>query len=163
MKQTAKPPFMIRQGDVLLVVDTLPESALSVPLDPDRGLVLAEGEVTGHAHRIPYRSASRAVAAFRAENDARFMRVTAPIPLRHEEHKTRCARCEADGKFTVAIARVTDDYNASGYLCTEHAAAADDDIVSLAEPGATDIPAGNYRITIHAEYSPGELPRNVAD
>lgn len=25
------------------------------------------------------------------------------------------------------------------------------------------IPAGDYRVTIHAEYQPGELPRQVAD
>lgn len=158
-----KPPFMIRQGDVLLVAEPVPESASPVPLDQSRGLVLAEGEVTGHAHRIPHRHATGVAKAFRTEEDARFMRVTAPVPLRHEEHKTRCASCETEGRFAIATARTAADYSAAGYLCVEHAAACDTDVVSLAEPGATDIPAGNYRVTIHAEYQPGALPRNVAD
>ena len=163
MKKTANPPFMIRQGDVLLVAEPVPASAKPLPLDAERGLVLAEGEVTGHAHRIPHRHASGAAAAFRTEEDARFMRVTAPVPLRHEEHKTRCARCEAAGTFAIATARIAAEFGAAGYLCTEHAAASDAPVVSLAEPGVTEIPAGNYRVTIHAEYEPGELPRNVAD
>jgi hypothetical protein len=102
---------MYRQGDVLIV------SVLSIPDDAQplkrtkRGVVLAEGEVTGHAHRIPSRSAS----LYRTEMDARYMRVTAPVALNHEEHTT------------------------------------------------VKIPAGNYRVTIHAEYSPGELPRQVED
>lgn len=156
-----KPPFMIRQGDVLLVaVDSFPAGAAELSLDPGRGLVLAEGEVTGHSHRIPHRYASGAANAFRTEEDARFMRVTAPVPLRHEEHKTRCTRCS---EFAIATVRIVADYTAAGYLCAAHAATSDAGVVSLAEPGVTDIPAGNYRVTIHAEYVPGELPRNVAD
>lgn len=163
MKKIEEPPFQIRQGDVLLVaVDAIPAGAELVPLDPAHGLVLAEGEVTGHAHRIPHRHATGAAAAYHSETDARFMRVTAPVPLRHEEHKTRCALCP-EIPFAVATARIATDFTAAGYLCTEHTAASDADIVSLAEPGATDIPAGDYRVTIHAEYEPGELPRNVAD
>lgn len=163
MTAKKKAPFQIRQGDVLLVAEPIPEGARPIALDAERGLVLAEGEVTGHAHRIPHRHAAGTAAAFRTEEDARFMRVTAPVPLRHEEHKTRCARCEADGRFTLATARAEGEFAAGGYLCTEHAAASDAPVVSLAEPGATDVPAGNYRVTIHAEYVPGELPRNVAD
>ncbi len=107
----SKSKKMYRQGDVLIVaVDSIPESATEVPRSR-RGVVLAEGEVTGHAHRIPSRSAK----LFRTEMDARFMRVTAPVALNHEEHKT------------------------------------------------VDIPKGNYRISIHTEYVPGELPRQVQD
>jgi hypothetical protein len=107
------PKKMYRQGDVLIVaVDSIPKGAVEVPRSK-RGVVLAEGEVTGHAHRIPSRSAS----LYRTEDDARFVRVMGPAPvaLKHEEH--------------TAIA----------------------------------IPPGNYRVTIHAEYQPGELPRQVAD
>lgn len=105
---------MYRQGDVLLVeVGTIPAGATVVPRDKDRGVVLAEGEVTGHAHRI----ASRSATLYRTELDARFMRVMGPAPvaLSHEEHKT------------------------------------------------VEIPPGNYRVSIHTEYVPGELPRTVAD
>lgn len=158
-----KNSLQFRQGDVLLVaVTTIPAGAIEQP--PDRGIVLAEGEVTGHAHRIPHRHASGgAAAAYRTELDARFLRVTAPVPLRHEEHKTRCARCEADGRFAIATARLACDFAATGYLCEEHAAGSDMATVALVEPGATDLPAGDYRVTLHAEYVPGDLPRTVAD
>jgi hypothetical protein len=164
-----KPPFMIRQGDVLLVaVDSLPSGASEQALDPERGLVLAEGEVTGHSHRIPHRHASGAAKAFRTEEDARFMRVTASVPLRHEEHKTRCATCKAAGdvvgedRFVVAVARVSNDYTASGYRCGDHAVTSG--AVTLAEPGVSDVPVQGYSVTLHGEYEPGELvARNVAD
>ena len=105
--------MMLRQGDVLICsVKSIPKDATALPRTK-RGVVLAEGEVTGHAHRIPSRSAS----LYRTETDARYMRVggTAPVALNHEEHKT------------------------------------------------VEIPPGNYRVTIHAEYVPGELPRQVED
>jgi len=74
--------YTLRQGDVLLYQrSTIPADAK--PLEPtDRGVVLAEGEVTGHAHRI----ASRHATLYRTESDARFLRVTAPVSLKHEEH-----------------------------------------------------------------------------
>lgn len=104
---------MYRQGDVLIVaVESIPAGVTEVKRGK-RGVVLAEGEVTGHAHRIPSRHAS----LYRSETDARYMRVegTAPVALNHEEHST------------------------------------------------VSIPPGNYRVTIHQEYVPGELPRQVAD
>jgi len=102
-----------RQGDVLIIaVDTAPTTVTLVPRS-ERGVVLAEGEVTGHAHRIP----SRQAQLFRDENDVRYLRVggTAPVALQHEEH------------------------------------------------APVQLPPGNYRIQIHTEYVPGELPRTVAD
>lgn len=110
-QQQAQAPTMYRQGDVLIVrVDAMP-AATPVERAADRDLILQEGEITGHAHRI----ASRYAKLYRTEMDARFMRVTAPVALTHEEHHT------------------------------------------------VEIPPGDYQITIHAEYSPGELPRQVAD
>ncbi len=106
-------PLLLRQGDVLLcAVDSIPSDAKRLPRG-QRGAVLAEGEVTGHAHRIP----SRHATLYRTETDARYMRVMGPAPvaLNHEEHST------------------------------------------------VKIPPGNYRVTIHTEYVPGELPRQVAD
>lgn len=103
--------LMLRQGDVLIErVDDIPRGASEMKRTK-RGVVLAEGEVTGHAHRIPSRSAT----LYRTEMDQRFMRVTAPVRLEHEEHV------------------------------------------------AVEIPPGAYRVHIHAEYQPGELPRQVAD
>jgi hypothetical protein len=111
---TAKKPVLYRQGDVLLELIDEPIPTTAVELDRgDRDLILQEGEVTGHAHRIPSRSAT----LYRTETDARYMRVMGPAPvaLNHEEHTT------------------------------------------------VELPPGNYRVTIHAEYQPGELPRQVAD
>lgn len=103
-----KLPLMLRQGDVLIVaVDAIPSTAVEVARDAKRGIVLAEGEVTGHAHRIPSRHAN----LYRTENDARYMRVTAPVQLKHEEHSM------------------------------------------------VSIPAGDYRVSIHHEYSPAAIVR----
>lgn len=47
-----KTPLSFRQGDVALVrIGTLPANLTAVPLDRGR-IVLAYGEVTGHAHAI---------------------------------------------------------------------------------------------------------------
>ncbi len=45
-------PFHVRQGDVLVLeIDDIPKDARRVPRDDGR-VVLAYGEVTGHAHAI---------------------------------------------------------------------------------------------------------------
>lgn len=79
-------PTMIRQGDVLLVpVPAIPATATEAPRDGGR-LVLAYGEVTGHAHVIDA-PASVATLLTTAEND-RFLRIVGSVaaPLVHEEH-----------------------------------------------------------------------------
>lgn len=76
---------IIRHGDVVLVrVDEeIPASATKVGADP-RGVVLAEGEATGHAHVIADQSAA---VLFGVEGaDWRWLEVNVPVPLRHEEH-----------------------------------------------------------------------------
>lgn len=123
----------IRQGDVLLMpVAALPAGCTEVPLDKGR-IVLAYGEVTGHAHAIAdhgqaVRVVGSAAAAEIAEaaiarakarlllapNGERYLEVTEPVTLKHEEH-------------------------------TEHA-----------------IPAGVYLLPQQVEYTPAEL-RRVAD
>lgn len=48
----SKPREMVRQGDVLLTpIDKIPAGAKPVARTP-RGVVLAYGEVTGHAHTV---------------------------------------------------------------------------------------------------------------
>ncbi len=114
MSKAKKQPMKIyRQGDVLICAVSSVPANLEQITRTKRGVVLAEGEVTGHAHRVPSRHAS----LYRSESDARYLRVMGPAPvaLNHEEHST------------------------------------------------VKIPPGDYRITIHAEYVPGELPRNVED
>lgn len=90
-------PQQIRQGDVQLqLVKSLPEGCKEVPNDKGR-IVLAYGEVTGHAHAIAdHRPALRAgeiaeaaIARARllvAPNGERFLEVKEAVTLRHEEH-----------------------------------------------------------------------------
>lgn len=100
-----EPHFSLRQGDVLLLsVATLPLGCTEVPPD-GRRIVLAHGEATGHAHAIydfcdssepaidatqianSVIATARAKARlWRAPNGERYLEVTAPVTLRHEEH-----------------------------------------------------------------------------
>lgn len=90
-------PAQLRQGDVLLVpVDEIP--GVARPLRRAGGrVVLAEGEVTGHAHAI--RSSA---AALLGTDDERYLRVAAPVSLDHEEHGPIAI---APGTYRVVIQR----------------------------------------------------------
>jgi hypothetical protein len=78
---------MFRQGDVLIVpVKKLPEKLEKVKRENGR-VILAHGEVTGHAHAIKDQRA----ALFRDPKLAAiFMHVSgdAPVALEHDEHDT---------------------------------------------------------------------------
>jgi hypothetical protein len=93
----ASSPAQVRQGDVLLVpVDEVPDAARPVRRTGGR-VVLAEGEVTGHAHAIR----STAATLF-ATGEERYLRAAAPVTLDHEEH----APIEvAPGTYRVVIQR----------------------------------------------------------
>jgi len=81
---TSVTPWMIRQGDVLLVaVETIPADALEQPRDDSGRIVLAYGEVTGHAHALH----ESGVTLLRAANQEVFLRVMMPSNLVHEEHE----------------------------------------------------------------------------
>lgn len=103
--RAAKEVPMIRQGDVCLIpVTAIPKGATVVPRDHGR-LVLAYGEVTGHAHVVAA-PASRATLLTTAENE-RFLRLVTAEPLVHEEH---AAIQIAPGEYRVVIGReFTDD------------------------------------------------------
>lgn len=78
---------MFRQGDVLIIpVASMPSGLEKVA--PEKGrVVLAHGEVTGHAHAIKDRRA----ALFRDPKLAAvFMHVAGdePVALEHDEHST---------------------------------------------------------------------------
>lgn len=92
----------IRQGDVQLQpVATLPQGCKELPPEGNR-IVLAHGEVTGHAHAIydhivtPGAADEIAEAAIErakskarlwvAPNGSRYLEVTETVTLRHEEH-----------------------------------------------------------------------------
>ncbi len=89
MKEKAK---MYRQGDVLVVaVGALPKGASPEKIHGSR-VVLAYGEVTGHAHAID----AREVQSFTTKEPVRvyswaaerFLRVATQARLVHEEHGT---------------------------------------------------------------------------
>ena len=97
------PGTHFRQGDVLLLAldpEGLPEKARSVPSQGGR-VVLAEGEVTGHAHAIHSPAATLLRAGTGAEAP-RFLRTTAPVDLLHEEH---AAIALPEGLYSVVIQR----------------------------------------------------------
>ena len=74
----------IRQGDVYLQrVPSIPADAQPVARDGNR-IVLAYGEVTGHAHAI----AEPHVTLLEAGAGIRYLSVEADASLRHEEHET---------------------------------------------------------------------------
>ncbi len=101
---------IIRQGDVLLQpVASMPAGCIEVPLDRNR-IVLAYGEVTGHAHAIADHTVDRERALnpalaeklaanaikraatsskarlLQAPNGDRFLEVKEAVNLTHEEH-----------------------------------------------------------------------------
>jgi hypothetical protein len=75
---------MYRQGDVLLMqIDEMPGSAQEGTPDGDR-IVLAYGEVTGHAHAV-----AAELARIFVDKETRFLHVgDGGASLVHEEHAT---------------------------------------------------------------------------
>jgi hypothetical protein len=73
---------MYRQGDVMIVECDRVEGCN--PVDREGGrIVLAHGEVTGHAHAI---ASSDAMLFMDAKTLDRYLDVKAPVTLDHEEH-----------------------------------------------------------------------------
>lgn len=76
--------MLLQQGDVLLVPSRIPEGAKPVPPQA-RGVVLAEGEHTGHAHVI---APPQGVAVELVErNGVTYLRTSGFADLVHEEHR----------------------------------------------------------------------------
>lgn len=74
-----------RQGDVLLMlVAALPEGAKDIT--PKDGIVLAHGEVTGHAHRIDVPKKEQGKVRYWDAGAERYLQVLEQVTLRHEEH-----------------------------------------------------------------------------
>ena len=75
--------FMARQGDVLIIEHDagIPAECEALARGRD-GVVLADGEATGHRHRI----ASRDATLYEHPSGERFLRVRSSTALLHEEH-----------------------------------------------------------------------------
>lgn len=78
--------MQVRQGDVFIErIESLPAELQELPRDRGR-IVLAYGEVTGHAHAIRDDGATLFFGKSNAANEDRFLRVLRPVSLLHEEH-----------------------------------------------------------------------------
>lgn len=81
-------PWTFRQGDILLrAVPDIPAEATAHQRPTEQGrVILAYGEVTGHAHALD----AATVTAYGPSDDAFWLSVEQPgqAVLRHEEHTT---------------------------------------------------------------------------
>lgn len=93
-----KKRLMFRQGDVCLVEvgEEIPSDAKKVDRDKGR-IVLAYGEVTGHAHAIFAKGAT----LYAVEENLRLLRIEENAELVHEEHST----IELPAKTTFQVIR----------------------------------------------------------
>lgn len=73
--------MLIQQGDVLLQTAAVPKGAKTKE-DKEGYFILAEGEVTGHAHKI---KRSEGIELLEYEG-ALYLKVKTAVPLEHEEH-----------------------------------------------------------------------------
>lgn len=97
-----KKKLVHQHGDVLLFRVGVPEGAVRRPRE-ERGLVLAEGEATGHAHTITDDGCAL------LEHDGRvFLAVEKPVTLRHEEHKPQVVQ---PGEYEVRRVQEVDPFN----------------------------------------------------
>jgi hypothetical protein len=79
---------VIRQGDVALVsVRAIPKDAIEQPIKGKK-LILALGEATGHHHRFEFLDDTQNIKLYVAHGGARYLDVSAPSDLLHEEHST---------------------------------------------------------------------------
>ena len=82
----ARKRFIARQGDVLLIrIDEIPSDA--APCEVNGDVILAYGEVTGHAHRLEAGKAKAFAKGGAWDPSAeRFIQALEGAELRHEEH-----------------------------------------------------------------------------
>lgn len=85
-RNTSNPQTSFRQGDVMIRrIDVMPAGVQPEKTDAGR-VVLAYGEVTGHAHAIAESEAASFSMADAAGAVRRFLSVASGATLRHEEH-----------------------------------------------------------------------------
>ena len=76
---------IVRQGDVMLFkVAKLPKGAVEVETKGD--VILAHGEVTGHAHRIKREQTEKPSARLFDLGAERYLQIAERVALTHEEH-----------------------------------------------------------------------------
>lgn len=93
---------MFQQGDVLLHGVKEVEGKEVFP--QDTVFILAEGEVTGHRHKIV---ATKSVKMFKTSSGEIYLEITEKTPLLHEEHGTIVI---TPGKYKVSTVREWDHF-----------------------------------------------------
>ena len=153
--------FQARQGDVFLFAAKIPASAKPSKADP-RGVVLAEGEATGHHHRIGPRFRS---AQMLTCDEGTFLRVTGPVgrSIRAEElSKILNDDIRARALFGSGLSDVRPMPAAERTAIAVEA----EDLGAVAldheEHGEHYCPPGEYRVRIQREYTPDAV-RQVVD
>lgn len=145
-----------RQGDVLVErVGLLPQKLTPVARENGR-VILAHGEVTGHAHAI----ADRATEKFKTESGEEFLRVVGQkIKMRlHIERRWRSQVLVRHPKLGL-IQFAEADVEIEG---TEAVINGDFGLLTHDEHHTHALPAGYYRNVRQSEYNPEEI-RRVAD
>jgi len=77
--------MQIQQGDVLLEKIEVMPNDVKVINPTEKGYVLAEGEATGHAHRITEIDSN--ICQLYEKDGALYVKALKPVVLKHEEHK----------------------------------------------------------------------------
>ena len=91
---------MLVQGDVYLVKTRKPATLKKLERTA-RGIVLAEGEATGHAHTI----ASLDAVLFEGKNKELYLEAAKEVQLEHQEHTTLTI---PSGTYKIGIVREHD-------------------------------------------------------
>jgi hypothetical protein len=88
MKTNRKKPFIARQGDVLIErIEAMPAKRTAIPRENGR-VILAHGEVTGHAHAIVDEKCDL-YASPDAPMGVTYLEIQqAVVALKHDEHST---------------------------------------------------------------------------
>lgn len=95
--------MFIQQGDVKIISAKIPASA-KAKKNHARGVVLAEGETTGHAHVITKTND----AVLLEDNGAMYLRVLRETVVEHEEHKQITVPA---GDYSVSIVQEYDHFS----------------------------------------------------
>jgi len=105
---------LYQQGDVLIqTVETIPKNAQKLAPDQHRN-TLAEGEVTGHAHRV-----AGVVDMFRRDGAPAgevFMSAPKRITIQHEEHKALTLKA---GMYRASRVREYDHFAEEARIVTD--------------------------------------------
>lgn len=142
----------VRQGDVVVTRVKLTSEARDIvtgikPLDRDAdgSLAVARGEVTGHRHRVPQRACSMYVGpgggGIQADRNAEAQAPQDPV----RQVFADLFKKHGDPKTQAPDAAVVTSQEVFNLLHETH--------------GDYELPAGDYYVTYHREYSPGELRR----